>query len=38
MATGKHDHAGELCSGRYNARYAGEELTCVTGRLQNRHR
>jgi hypothetical protein len=34
MATGKHDHAGEFCSGRDQARYAGEGLNCVTGRLR----
>jgi hypothetical protein len=34
MATGKHDHAGEFCSGRRQARYAGEGLVCVTGRLK----
>lgn len=34
MATGKHDHAGELCSGRRQAQYAGEGLVCVTGRLK----
>jgi hypothetical protein len=34
MATGKHDHAGEFCTGRRQARYAGEGLVCVTGRLK----
>ena len=34
MATGKHDHAGEFCSGRDQTRYAGEGLICVTGRLK----
>jgi hypothetical protein len=34
MATGKHDHAGAFCSGRDQARYAGEGLICVTGRLK----
>ena len=38
MATGEHDHAGQFCSGRSNARYAGEGLMCITGRLQNRPR
>jgi hypothetical protein len=37
MATGKHDHVGELCSGRHNTRYSGERLTCITGRLQKMH-
>jgi hypothetical protein len=35
MATGKHDHAGEFCSGRDQARYAGEGLICVAGRLKS---
>jgi hypothetical protein len=35
MATGKHDHAGEFCSGRRQTRYAGEGLICVTGRLKS---
>jgi hypothetical protein len=34
IATGRRDHAGELCSGREQARYAGERLICVTGRLK----
>lgn len=34
MATGNHDHAGESCSGRDQARYADERLICVTGRLK----
>ena len=34
VATGEHDHAGEFCSGRDQARYAGEGLICVTGRLK----
>jgi hypothetical protein len=34
MATGAHDHAGDFCSGRDQARYAGEGLICVTGRLK----
>ena len=34
MATGRHDHAGEFCSGRDQSRYAGERLVCVTGRLE----
>ena len=34
MATGKHDHAGEFCSGRDQARYVSEGLICVTGRLK----
>jgi hypothetical protein len=34
MATGKHDHVDELCSGRDQARYAREGLMCVTGRLK----
>lgn len=33
MAIGNHDHAGEFCSGRDQARYADERLICVTGRL-----
>jgi hypothetical protein len=33
IATRKHDHAGEFCSGRDQARYVGERLICVTGRL-----
>ena len=36
MATGSHDHVGEFCSGRDQARYAGERLVCVTGRLAER--
>jgi hypothetical protein len=35
MADGKHDHAGEFCSGRDQARYAGEGLICVAGRLKS---
>ena len=38
MATGRHDEPGQFCSGRSNARYAGEGLTCITGRLQKKHR
>ena len=42
IGTGKHDHLGELCSGRDEARYAGEGMFCVAGRLelksQARHR
>ncbi|MBV8789313.1 MAG: hypothetical protein JOZ00_21850, partial [Mycobacterium sp.] len=42
IGTGKHDHLGELCSGRDEARYAGEGMFCVAGRLelksQVRHR
>lgn len=34
MATGRNDHAGEFCSGRTQARYTGEGLICVTGRLR----
>jgi hypothetical protein len=34
MATGEHDRAGDLCSGRDPARYVRERLTCVTGRLR----
>ena len=34
MATREHDHAGGFCSGRDQARYAGESLICVTGRLK----
>jgi hypothetical protein len=34
MATGRHDHAGQFCSGRHQAKYAGEGLICVTGRLE----
>ena len=34
MATGTDDHAGQSCSGRAEARYAGEGLICVTGRLK----
>jgi hypothetical protein len=33
IATRKHDHAGGFCSGRDQARYVGERLICVTGRL-----
>lgn len=34
IATGKHDRAGESCSGRDQARFAAEGLVCVTGRLK----
>jgi hypothetical protein len=34
IATRKHDHAGDFCSGREQARYVGEGLICVTGRLK----
>ena len=38
MATGKHDHLGEACSGRDQALYAREGMFCVTGRLEKKHR
>jgi|GEM_PF-3857147 hypothetical protein len=38
VATGRHDHAGQFCSGRSDARYAGEGLICVTGRLKSKER
>ena len=34
IGTGKHDHLGESCSGRDEARYAGEGMFCVAGRLE----
>ena len=34
VATGTHDHAGELCTGRDQAPYTAERLICVTGRLE----
>lgn len=34
VATGRHNHAGQPCSGRDQAPYADEGLTCVTGRLK----
>jgi hypothetical protein len=34
MANGRHDRVGEFCSGRDQARYTGEGLICVTGRLK----
>jgi hypothetical protein len=36
IATGRHDHLGELCSGRDEARFVGEDMLCVAGRLQKR--
>ena len=33
-ATGKHDHLGELCTGRDESRYTGEGMFCVAGRLR----
>ena len=38
LATGKHDHAGELCSGRTEQRYAVEHMVCIVGRLQTQSR
>ncbi|MHB8692495.1 MAG: hypothetical protein ACYDHH_14745 [Solirubrobacteraceae bacterium] len=34
IATSEHYRAGDFCSGRDQARYAGKRLTCVTGRLK----
>lgn len=38
LATGRHDHAGELCSGRTEQRYTAEHMVCIVGRLQTQSR
>lgn len=38
LATGKHDNAGDLCSGRTEQRYAAEHMVCIVGRLRKQSR
>jgi hypothetical protein len=36
IATGKHDHLGQSCSGRDGARFGAEGMVCIVGRLQRK--